>query len=107
MSPEPNPINLTNGRDGHIIANHVSGAGKPGKTEFPPEWDRTRIITRVSEIATDTSLPRLTDNRGTPYVIGMRDGLQIRVNFYPANSARAGQIATAYPVNVSPNPPRN
>lgn len=30
---------LTEGRAGHILANHRSGAGKANKTEFPKYWD--------------------------------------------------------------------
>lgn len=91
------PIDLTNGRSGHILANHRAGAGKTGKTEFPSNWDDQRIVHQVSDISTDPSLVRQFDSRGTPYVVGTRDGVEIRVNFFPDNHARAGQISTAYP----------
>ena len=99
-----NPIDITNGRSGHILANHRAGTGKPGKTEFPSNWDDQRIIHQVSDIATDPSLVRQVDNRGTPFVDGTRDGLNIRVTFFPDNHPRAGQISSAYPTNVPANP---
>ena len=99
-----NPVDLTNGRSGHILANHRAGAGKPGKTEFPANWDEQRIMHQVSDIATDPSLVRQVDNRGTPSVSGTRDGIDITVTFFPNNHARAGQISSAYPTNVPANP---
>ncbi|WP_273024148.1 hemagglutinin repeat-containing protein [Rheinheimera sp.] len=99
-------VDLTNGRDGHILANHGSGAGKPDKTEFPADWKKEQIIHTVSDIATDPTLPMQTDNRGTPFVTGIRDGIEIRVNFYPVGHSREGQISTAYPLNTPANPGR-
>ncbi len=104
LSNIDSPVNLTNGRDGHILKNHGPGAGKPGKTEFPSNWNNQRIMHQVSDIATDPNLTRQFDSRGTPYVIGVRDGIEIRVNFFPNNSKRAGNIATAYPINTQVNP---
>jgi hypothetical protein len=41
----------------------------------------------------------------SPYAIGTRDGVEIRVDFYPNNHPKySGQISTAYPINVAPNP---
>ena len=41
----------------------------------------------------------------SPYAIGVRDGIEIRVDFYPPTHPKyAGQISTAYPINVTPNP---
>ena len=97
---------LPDGRLGHIIANHGPGSGKPGKTEFPNSWDVAKIAREVSSIATDASLVEQTDSRGTPFVVGVRDGIEIRVNFYPAGNKRDGTIATAYPLNVPVNPRR-
>ena len=98
------PIDLTNGRSGHILANHRAGAGKAGKTEFPSNWDDQRIIHQVSDISTDPTLIRQVDNRGTPYVSGTRDGIDITVTFFPDSHPRAGQISSAYPTNVPANP---
>lgn len=97
-------VDVTNGRSGHILANHRAGAGKPGKTEFPDNWSDQRVIHQVSDIATDPSLVRQVDNRGTPSVSGTRDGVDITVTFFPDNHPRAGQIASAYLTNVPANP---
>ncbi|WP_417582459.1 EndoU domain-containing protein [Nitrincola sp.] len=104
LTPIGNSVDLTNGRSGHILANHKPGAGKLGKTEFPSNWSDDRIIHQVSDIASDPSLTRLVDSRGTPYVSGTRDGVDIRVTFFPDNHPRAGQISSAYPTNVPANP---
>ena len=96
-------VDITDGRAGHILANHRYGAGKPNKTEFPKSWDDNKILYHVSDVATDPTLPRQYDNRGTPYVVGIREGMNIRVNFYPDNGVRKGRVATAYPLNTTQN----
>ncbi len=97
-------VDLTKGAREHILKYHRPGAGKPDKTEFPSHWDDERIIHQISDIATDPSLVRQVDNRGTPYVVGTRDGIEIQVNFFPDDNAKAGQITTGYPINVPANP---
>ncbi|WP_374981514.1 DUF637 domain-containing protein [Pseudomonas solani] len=96
-------IDVTDGRAGHILANHRYGAGKPKKTEFPQSWDDKKIIYYVSDIATDPALVKQYDTRGTPYVTGLREGMRIRVNFYPDSGVKAGKISTAYPLNTVEN----
>lgn len=39
-----------------------------------------------------------------PYTVGVRDGVVIRVDFYPSNSIHAGKISTAYPIGAPINP---
>jgi hypothetical protein len=99
-----NFVDLTNGRSGHILANHRAGAGKLGKTEFPANWDDQRIVHQVSDIANDPNLTRQVDSRGTPSVTGTRDGIDITVTFFPDNHARAGKISSAYPTNLPAYP---
>ena len=86
------------------VKNHRAGAGVLKKTEFPSHWDDERIIHQISDIATDPSLVRQIDDRETPYVVGTRDGVEIRANFFPDDHAKAGQITTGYPINVPENP---
>ena len=95
-----NYIDLTDGKSGHVLSNHKSGIGKSGKTEFPSNWSDERVIHQISDVATDPKSVKLTDNRGTPYALGTRDGIEIRVNFHPVT----GKITTGYPTNVTPNP---
>lgn len=97
-------VDLTNGRGGHILANHRAGAGKPGKTEFPANWSDQRIIHHVSDVATDPRSVRGVDSRGTPYAENYRDGVKIRVTFFPDSHVRSGQISSAYPLDTFANP---
>jgi hypothetical protein len=96
-------VDLTNGRSQHILKNHRAGAGKRGKTGFPSNWDDDRIIHQVSDIATDPTLVQKIDPRGTPYVEGIRDGVEIRVTFFDVNHKYAGNISSSHPINVSIN----
>ncbi|WP_390615422.1 EndoU domain-containing protein [Botrimarina colliarenosi] len=79
--------------------------GKPGKTPFPKEWDGSRIMHEVSDIATDPSLTWIQQTgkpgamftkSGKPtrwYVIGERGGVKIKVVIEPAGEG----IITAHP----------
>lgn len=37
---------------------------------------------------------------------GLIDGIDIRVDFWPADHRHAGKVSTAYPTNTPRNPPR-
>ncbi|MDY6930105.1 MAG: RHS repeat-associated core domain-containing protein, partial [Pseudomonadota bacterium] len=98
-------IDLTGHRKEHILNRHRAGAGKPGKTEFPANWNDDQILHNVSDVATDPNSVRGVGKWDSPYAIGTRDGIEIRVDFYPDNHPKyAGQISTAYPINGTPNP---
>lgn len=98
-------VDLTKHRKDHILNRHAAGAGKAGRTEFPSSWSNDRILHQVSDIATDPNATRGVGKWDSPYAIGTRDGVDIRVDFYPNNHAKyPGQISTAYPINVTPNP---
>ncbi|MCX4166204.1 MULTISPECIES: RHS repeat-associated core domain-containing protein [Paraburkholderia] len=112
----PNPLNwidpwglscdLTENRKEHILNRHKYGAGKPGKTEFPSHWSEDDILTHASDVATDPNSTFGVGKWNSPYAIGTRDGVDIRVDFYPpTHPTNAGKISTAYPINVPPNPP--
>ena len=99
-------VDLTEHRAGHILNGHRSGAGKPGKTEFPSSWSDTRILHEVSDVATDAAARTGVGKWKSPYATATRDGVEIRVDFYPSGHPKfAGKISTAYPTNTSPNPP--
>lgn len=98
-------VDLTQHRSVHILNRHRAGAGKPGKTEFPADWSDERILHQVSDIATDPNAVRGVGKYNLPYAISTRDGVEIRVDFYPDDHPRfGGQISTAYPTNVPANP---
>jgi hypothetical protein len=92
-------IDVTSHRKDHLLNRHRFGAGKPGKTEFPRNWNDDRILHHVSDVATDPNAIRGVGKWNSPYAIGTRDGIRIRVDFYPANHPEyAGKISTAYPL---------
>ncbi|NHZ40825.1 hypothetical protein F1609_11750 [Massilia sp. CCM 8693] len=95
---------LTGFRSTHILRRHRAGAGLPGKTEFPRTWDDAKILIAVSDVATDPGSIRGIGKYNIPYAIGTREGVIIRVDFYPLNHPEyAGYISTAYPTNTTPN----
>lgn len=110
LTPIKNPQDLVGGRRSHILNRHASGAAKSGKTEFPSNWDNDRIIHQISDVAFDPKSARGMGKWGSPYAIGTRDGIDIRVDFYPnklpngLSHPKAGEISTAYPTNVTVNP---
>jgi hypothetical protein len=93
-------IDLTSHRKDHILNRHRYGAGKAGKTEFPSNWSDDRILHWISDIATDPKAVQGVGKWNSPYAIGIRDGVKIRVDFYPDNHTKyAGKISTAYPID--------
>ena len=98
-----NLIDHTGYRWEHILNRHEFGRGVPGKTEFPKSWSGAEILHHVSSVAIDTSLP-LQPHPFGPYRIGIREGIEIRVDFFDATHRHAGQISSAYPLNTPVNP---
>ncbi len=93
-------------RRDHILNRHKSGAGKEGKTEFPSNWSDDRIIHQISDVATDPNAIQGVDNRGTPFAVGVRDGVSIKVTFFPDKlpngqaHPKAGQISSGYTLST-------
>lgn len=103
----PEMVDLTEHRRDHIINRHASGANQPNKTEFPASWDNDKILHNVSDVATDPASIIGLGKWDSPYAIGVREGIEIRVDFYPNNHPTySGKISTAYPTNVPSNPPK-
>ncbi len=66
-----------------------------------------RIISNVSNVAIDPNSTRGVGKWDSPYAIGTRDGVVIRVDYYPNNHpTHAGDISTAYPINTTSNSPK-
>ena len=78
---------------------HLSGTGMPGKSEFPSNWTRSRILGEISDVATDSTSARLSGRNGREVVRGTRGGIEIEVI-----NAPNGRIVTGYPTNVLRNP---
>lgn len=99
------PYRVTERRRIHILygdgtgGGHKAGAGKPGKTEFPPSWDEDKIITTITKIANDNHLPMRQSGKRYWLRMGEEENLQIRVVL----DRERREIVTGYPVNVSKN----
>ena len=95
-------VDLTGYRKAHILNRHMAGVGKSGKTEFPSSWSNDRILHNVSDVATDPKSITGIGKYNSPYAIGIRDRIQIRVDFYPVDHPKySGMISTAYPSKSS------
>ena len=107
-----NPTDLTGNRRQHILAGdskgggHRAGAGKSGKTEFPTDWTDNKIINDISDVATDPKSQHGVNPEfyNAPYAIGTRGGVEIRVDVFPSNSRKSGEISTGYRTNTEANP---
>ncbi|MBR0079575.1 MAG: EndoU domain-containing protein [Synergistaceae bacterium] len=100
-------VDLTGFRRTHILNNHKYGIGKPNKTEFPKNWSDDKIIHYVSDVDTDPNATWGVGKWNSPYAIGIREGVEIRVDFYPdVHKNYSGMISTAYPLNTPTNPPK-
>lgn len=104
-APAQQLVDLTDFRSTHILNRHRAGAGISGKTEFPASWSDQQTLHHISDVATDPAAVTGMGKWNSPYSIGVRDGVEIRVDFYPTtHPTHAGKISTAYPTNVPPNP---
>ncbi len=98
-------VDLTDFRSAHILNRHRAGEGISGRTEFPASWSDQQILHHISDVATDPAAVTGMGKWKSPYSTGVRDGIDIRVDFYPTtHPTHAGKISTAYPTNVPPNP---
>jgi hypothetical protein len=97
-------MDLTGFRSLHILNRHRAGSGLSGKTEFPAHWSDQTILEHISDVATDPSATSGMGKWSSPYQVGVRDDIEIRVDFYPTGHAQhSGRISTAYPINIPPN----
>jgi hypothetical protein len=75
---------------------HRYGVGKPGKTEFPANWDEDKIIDSILSVARSPDSASLQRN-GRWLAEGVRDQVALAVVIMTD-----GRIWTAYPLPVSP-----
>ncbi|MFI7068488.1 EndoU domain-containing protein, partial [Kribbella sp. NPDC050124] len=112
VDPGLKPDLATVARREHILHGDSNGGGghlwpgKPGKTVFPKRWSDDKVMSEISDIATDPTLtwvqqtgPAGADftRAGDPvryYVDGIRDGIEIRVILEPSGEG----IITGYPL---------
>lgn len=54
---------VTVGEAGANIGGHLSGLRRPGKTEFPPQWDTEAVISAMKEILDKPEVVRFSGKR--------------------------------------------
>lgn len=96
----------------HILYGDSTGGGhlwpgQPGKSVFPPGWDKEKVLDSVADVATSPNsvwtqqtgpAGALYTNAGNPSrwkVEGVVDGVNIRVIYEPAT----GRVVTGFPFN--------
>jgi hypothetical protein len=106
--PDPDSIGLPPERGGHILdgdawgGGHRHGTGRPGRTEFPADWDDERILGHVVDVARSPDARPVWQPNHRWRVHGERDGVEIYVVVLPD-----GRIWTAWPGEGSPGVIRN
>jgi hypothetical protein len=106
--PAPDSIELPPERGGHILdgdawgGGHRHGTGRPGKTEFPADWDDERILGHVVDVARSPDSQPIWQPNHRWRVHGERDGVGVTVVVLPD-----GRIWTAWPEEGSPGVIRN
>ncbi|AKT31826.1 EndoU domain-containing protein [Pseudomonas syringae pv. actinidiae] len=87
--------------DGPASGGHRFGTGVPGKSEFPKSWSDEKILSTISDIATDPKTQWSSpDGRGYQTGSGNRDGINIKVVYDKVK----GRVVTGYPTNTPKNP---
>lgn len=82
---------------------HRSGTGKPGKTEFPADWDDEKIIGHVVDVARRPDSPPVYQHWNGRWVCsGTRDRVEVSVVVL-----RSAEVWTAWPQEGSPGVVRN
>lgn len=96
--PDSAAIHLPSDRREHILDGDASGGGhraetgRPGKSEFPPEWSDDKIEEVVEDVARHPDDEPYHQPNGRWLVSGTRDGVDVKVVVHPD-----GRIWTAYP----------
>ena len=81
---------------------HRYGTGKPGKSEFPSNWNDEKILHEISDVSTDPNSIFKAGRGGRTIVDGTRDGVDIRTVI--ENPNRGERIITGFPTNTPRNP---
>lgn len=80
---------------------HRYGTGKPGKTEFPANWDDDKIIDSIMSVARSPDSASLQQN-GRWLAVGVRDEVKLAVIIMAD-----GRVWSAYPLPGSPGVRQN
>jgi hypothetical protein len=88
--------------DDETKGGHLAGIGRPGKTEFPPDWDEEAVVEALVAVATRPEVAYLQSS-GKWVVRGLHEGVTVDAVVRPDGSIEAG-----WPVSgpgVRRNPP--
>jgi hypothetical protein len=98
VRPDAESIHIDEDRRGHILdgesgsrGGHRHGTGRPGKTEFPADWDDDTATDHIVDVGRKPDTVEMQDN-GRWRAQGERDGVQITAIIRPD-----GRIWTAWP----------
>jgi hypothetical protein len=106
--PAPDMLRLPPDRAAHVLdgdrwgGGHRHGTGRPGKTEFPADWDDERIIGHIMDVARFPDARPVLQANHRWRVRGERDGVAITLVVHPD-----GRIWAAWPEEGSPGVVRN
>lgn len=81
---------------------HRHGTGKPGKTEFPADWDDRKILDLVRDVARHPDGPPYLQKNGRWRTHGMREDIEIF-----AIVERDAQVWTGWPLFGGPGVVKN
>ena len=96
----PETVDVPEDRARHILdgdrsgGGHRAGTGKPGKTEFPADWDDDDIVAAIKTVAGSGTVKEPAHRRGELVITGVVDGVTIE-----AVVKENGDVRTAYPVS--------
>lgn len=83
--------------DGPTSGGHRFGTGVPGKSEFPQNWSGQKIVSVISDIASDPKVQwSKPDARGYATASSTHDGVDVKVVYDTKN----GRVVTGYPTNL-------
>jgi hypothetical protein len=107
--PRPESLRLEPDRAAHILdgddtgGGHRSGTGRPGKTEFPADWNDHKITEHVTDVAKNPDRSPVHQAWNDRWLArGQRDGVDIVVI-----AQSDGRIWTAWPLEGGAGVVRN
>jgi hypothetical protein len=107
--PALDALRMTPERRTHILdgdaygGGHRHGTGRPGKTEFPADWDDEKIVGNILDAAQRPDAPPVYQHWNDRWLgAGTRDGVEVSVIVLPS-----GEVWTAWPEEGGPGVVRN
>ena len=106
--PPLDDIRVTEERKKHILdgddtgGGHRHGTGKPGKTEFPANWDDEKVLDMARDVARHPDEPPVHQDNGRWFTTGKREDVEIVAIVEPD-----AQIWTGWPLEGGPGVVKN